>query len=211
MIRNAILVILFLMICRDSFSCDCKNFSRFEEYQLSEIVMLGKVTHVIQKEFSIIPFEIFKGEINNSTINFIIADDCSINPIEGEIGLYYAIKNENSYYISSCGYSRSFKRPYHNNYVPPPPPINMPDYLLFYLDQLNYERALSELYFDINTLRQMKMEDKLKTIHNDILKIEGGEDNIISNLLYVKWSVQILIAIMLFFIVVIFIKNNSKT
>ena len=159
-----LLIFIFALFAINSYSNDCKTISKEKEYNNSDCVLLGKITFVNDSYYEIKVLEVFKGK-DFKNIRLYIGHN-SIYPDLGETWLLYFNKSDkNDFYVSGCGNSRSFERPFID--IPPPPlPKTDP-----YVNELNWKTyfklAILELNLDISKLRQVKTQNKLISVINN--------------------------------------------
>jgi hypothetical protein len=155
---KGLLIFLFVSFTTNLLACDCKTISKENDYNLSDFVFLGQVIEINDHSFKVYVQEVFKGDAVKSVQVF--TDDCSIYPKRGEFWLMYSTKREDGYfYVSQCGWSRSFNNPFSVNSknLPDPPIIGgQPN------NTLNIQAALYEMQQDILSLRDIK-DKKEKT------------------------------------------------
>ena len=109
--KNTIILIFVFLYNSNLYSCDCKTISKEKEHSISNLIILGKITSVNSIYFEVKVLEIFKGK-TQLTVKFFV-DYCSIYPIKGETWILYSQKNKDRKpYISVCGNSRSFNKPF---------------------------------------------------------------------------------------------------
>lgn len=154
-------VFLFLLLTRNVFACDCKTLSKEKEYQVSDFIFLGKVISVNDTSFEVHVQEVFKGD--NVEYTKISVEDCSIYPKRGELWLMYSEqRGNNKFYVSHCGWSRSFNNPFRimdKNIPDPLSPGEPVDSSSVFPD---IKKASMELKEDIVQLR-IKREDSIKS------------------------------------------------
>ncbi|WP_163399223.1 hypothetical protein [Flavobacterium fluviatile] len=189
-----LLTLLLLVVSINSYCCDCKTISKEAEYATSDFIFLGEIITVNDQFFEIKTIEVFKGKTIKKIKSYI--SDCGIHPNKGEIWLLYSKKNDkNIFFISSCGNSRSFTKPFVLSDVnlPSPPPLNSTT-LLNELNQKKYFKiALLQLKLDIEKLRQINAQNKLKTLRSSY-------DNLQNQIKLLKLIIISIIFVFLFFI-----------
>ncbi|QOI98044.1 MAG: hypothetical protein HRU69_11360 [Flammeovirgaceae bacterium] len=172
--KKVIFMSLLTLTFVESLACACTTISKYDDYTTSDFVFIGTVTDVNNVFFEIRAHEFFKGQSSDTLVANI--DDCSIVPEKGEIWLFYAVKtDDNRIYVSQCGSSRSFRRPFsfNMNNFPKPPPPNVDEGLLKVMNELNKDRALAELHHDISSLRVKKIQTDLQNANEDLLEVKG--------------------------------------
>ena len=119
------LILILLLYCLKSWSCDCKNISPMDSlreisYHHSDLVFVGKL--IESKRDSVSPFyphyysfqikEVFKGAVMKDTIFGKSFTSCSHFPADTGQWIIYANIMDSGYIdISSCGASRSYLDP----------------------------------------------------------------------------------------------------
>ena len=189
--KNLIILILLLPVFK-SFGCDCNYIPKEVEFQESNFIFIGKVISVESNFIVVKGQESFKGKlIDNIKIKI---DYCSISPLKGELWLFYMTKTNNQYFVSSCGNSRSFNKPFLNNglSIPPPSKNILNNEILEIMDDLYFKNASIELKTDILDLRLIKTKNYLNTVdsHNKNLK---------SQIKYIKGCVLFIVSIAIIF------------
>nr|NQU89704.1 hypothetical protein [Bacteroidota bacterium] len=167
------------------------------EYNSSEFIFLGEVIEKNDTSFEFAVYETFKG-ILNDTVQFIVAD-CSIMPNKTEIWLIYANQYDDTFMIASqCGWSRSFNWPFSGNsiFFPKPPPQEISAEFLEILNISYTERALSELQFDIISLRQNNIQEEMNRIKKPYQESMEKLEKIHQQLLILKWSLLSMILLL---------------
>jgi hypothetical protein len=171
--RKIIFILLLTSALTKSLACNCKSISKYDDFVASDLVFLGEAIEVSELFFKIKIYEFFKEQSSDTLVANI--DDCSIIPEKDEIWLFYANKTGNGkIYISQCSSSRSFKRPFSfsmDNFPKPPPP-NIDEGLLKIMDELNKDRGLIELYYDIENLRVKKIQVDLQKSNENLLRVK---------------------------------------
>ncbi|CAI2766940.1 hypothetical protein [Flavobacterium collinsii] len=157
-----LLILLLLVASIDSYCCDCKTISKETEYVNSDFVFLGKIISINDKFFEVKILEVFKGKEIKIIKSYI--SNCGIHPKKDEIWLLYSKKNaDKTFFISTCGNSRSFSKPFilTDTSLPPPPPITKPTFLNQINEKSYFKIALLQLKLDIEKLRQIKYQNEL--------------------------------------------------
>ncbi len=161
-----LLNLLFATLTAYSFACDCKTISKEKDYQLSDRIFLGQITDVYEDYFEVRIIESFKGDESES-IRIFLGDYCSVLPKRSELWLMYSKKEKDGkFYVSHCGWSRSFSHPFSinsENLPAPPPAGEIPDYALS-ISETN--KALYELQQDILNLRNVREQQKVNNKKN---------------------------------------------
>lgn len=173
MMRKIIFIFLLASAFTKSLACNCKSISKYDDFISSDLILIGEVIKVNDLFFEIRTHEFFKGQCLDTLVAII--DDCSVIPEKGEIWLFYGVKlGGNKIYVSQCGSSRSFKRPFsfNMNDFPKPPPPNVDEGLLKVMDELNKDKALTELHYDITSLRVNKIQADLQRASENLLKVK---------------------------------------
>ncbi|KAF2331986.1 hypothetical protein [Flavobacterium daemonense] len=166
--------LLLSIISINSYCCDCKTISKETEYRNSDFIFLGKIISVNDKFFEIETLEVFKGKTIRKIKSYI--SDCSIYPNKGEIWLLYSKKNsKNAFFISACGNSRSFSKPFTINYtnLPPPPPLDIPEACNDLNGKNYFKIALLQLELDIAKLRQIRSQNKFIVLTNNYQSLQN--------------------------------------
>ncbi|BFM43869.1 hypothetical protein CFS9_25100 [Flavobacterium sp. CFS9] len=169
-----LLTLLLLIVSIDSYCCDCKTISKEEEYINSDLIFLGKIITVNDKFFEIKTLEVYKGKTIKKIKSYI--SDCGIHPHKGEIWLLYSKKNDkNAFFISTCGNSRSFSKPFIlNDANLPPPPLFDSSVSLNELNEKNYFKIASlQLRLDILNLRENKRQNELIVLRSSCESLEN--------------------------------------
>ncbi len=203
--KNTIILILVFLYNSNLYSYDCKTISKEKEYSISNLIILGKITSVNSIYFEVKVLEIFKGN-TQLTVRFFV-DYCSIYPIKGETWILYSQKNKDRKpHISTCGNSRSFNFPFNNNSLnfPTPPPIGLSDEVLNLISEKDFKIAKLELEYDIKNLRFIKTKNEINLIKNE-------NENLKTQIIYLKSFIGffILIILILFFIIRTKKKSNN--
>ena len=149
--------IFFIFLYIDLFGSSWKVISKSRNYEISDVVCLGEIISVEKRDVLVKRIEIFKGTIKDTIITKI--DNYSFIPRQGEVWLLYAKKlNEKEIYVSNNSWSRSFDNPFaiHSKEFPKPPPQNISEVEYEVIKKLNKSAGLSELRYDILSLRQLK-------------------------------------------------------
>lgn len=154
-------VFVFMIVSIKISASDCRRISKIEVYETADLVFLGQVSEIDDSTFGINVFEYFKGSEEIQYLKGIRMDN-SISPKEEDLWLFYAKQiGEGEVYIDFCSGSKSFQNPtgFHDVTFPsPPPPFLKDQSLLFLTENIVESKSLSELYFEIISLRQMKIE-----------------------------------------------------
>ena len=137
------LTLFLLAVSFNSYCYDCKIISKEKEYVNSDFVFLGKITSVNDKYFEIKTLEVFKGKLFEKIRSY--KSNGSIYPKKGEIWLLYSTeKGKNKFFISVCGNSRSFTKPFalSDANLPPPAPLHSP----VFVNELNKKQLFRLQY-----------------------------------------------------------------
>jgi hypothetical protein len=187
---RCVFVLVFFCLTSVLYSSDCKSITKEEEYEKSNLVVLGYTLEKNEEYVIIKVIEVFKGDIIvDSKVKAFLGDGL-INPEIGETWLLYGSFLDDRINISICGYSRSFNKPYSKarGSIPPPPRLDEASRNESNLiENIYLNRALSELQFDILDLRQRKLEREL----GDIKKRESGNKD------YLLWFAVALLVLIL--------------
>ncbi|WP_289661411.1 hypothetical protein [Flavobacterium panacagri] len=210
-----ILIITFIFICNNCFSCDCKPIDRKNMVEIGlkyEIVFYGEVIKVDSKKriytFKII--ELFKGKYNSQFITQKYLGNCSVTPSLKQLWIVYADFNDDkTIEISGCSPSTGFK-PYGDDSMPPPPEIKISqkiddqiNTLSFYAWDLKFEnRNLQDWIYQIEKLRIYKKSQK------EISDKEKTETKLVTYSRYIIISLIVNIVLFLTLIFIIFKKKN---
>lgn len=189
-----LLTLLLLTSSINSYPCDCKTISKETEYVKSDFIFLGRIINVTDKYFEVKTLEVFKGATIQKIISY--TSSCSIYPKKGEIWLLYSKKNDkNSFFISTCGNSRSFTNPFVLNdaNLPSPPSLDDSPYLNETVEKNYFKIALLELRLDIANLRQIRNQKNLIRFNNNYKTLK-------SELILLKSFLIVEIILLLFFI-----------
>jgi hypothetical protein len=159
--RLLFLSVLFSLTVSYSHGFDCREISKDEDYEISDLVFIGNVAYVDNACFIIEPKEYFKGEEFGELVAKI--ENSSIFPQEGDIWLFYAERVANdTIFVSECSWSR---RIYpvdglNSRGIPPPrsPSENFAESLQILQSAFNDHHAEMELQYDILTLRSLKLQ-----------------------------------------------------
>lgn len=168
--RYLIVILVFIVSTNISYSSDCKTITKFEEYDKSEMIILGYITDKVDEHFNINILEVFKGEdiaLGSKVQGFL--GDGLINPNIGETWLLYGSFSEKGLIVNICGHSRSFNSPYSiGGYsIPPPPASNETSKEAEDLmNNIYLNRALSELHYDLMNLRHRKLQKEFTEFKN---------------------------------------------
>ena len=180
-----------------SYSSTCKIFPEIDEYNRSEIVVLAYIREKGDKIFTIDILEVFKGEqIKLGTKLYGLLGDDFINPNVGDTWLLYGTYSDNGIKISTCGYSRSFERPFTFQRKNIPPPINtissssVSKQTYNLIKVMYFSRVLEQLSLDIEILRNRKRSIDINKVYK--------KNNFKQNLTLIFLS--LLISLFLFYI-----------
>jgi hypothetical protein len=189
-----ILIFIFTIIAsKYLYACDCKDITKYQEYNNADLVFIGEIIQKFDTCFLIKPTEIFKG--NNSILDSTCISplgNCLINPEVGETWLVYATASEKSIKISSCGYSRSFSFPFVGD-GPPPRSNLMPSEKDYMISTIYFNKALTQLNIDIQNLRSQRQYEEL----------EKSKSEFRYHLLQIKWLLFGIILFSLFHLIFI--------
>lgn len=188
-----LLTLLLLVVSIDSYCCDCKTISKEAEYANSDFIFLGEIITVNDQFFEIKTIEVFKGKTIKKIKSYI--SNCGIHPNKGEIWLLYSKKNDKKiFFISACGNSRSFTKPFVLSDVNlPPPPLNRTTFLNELNEKAYFKIALLQLKLDIVKLRQIRSQNKL-------IALRSSYDNLQNQIKLLKSIIVFITVFLLFFI-----------
>ncbi|MEM9361244.1 MAG: hypothetical protein AAGA43_01360 [Bacteroidota bacterium] len=169
MTKYLIVVLLHIAFVNRHYSNDCKTITKFDEYNMSEIIFLGYVTEKDSEHFTITIIEIFKGKdfsFGSKVQGFLGLG--VVNPNIGETWLLYGSFSENGIVINRCGHSRSFSNPYSlaSNDIPPPLAIESSKEAQDLIENVYLNRALAELQYDVMDLRQRKFQAEYTRLYD---------------------------------------------
>lgn len=167
--RLALLFTLVYFMFFESLGCDCKYISKQEEYKSSDLIFVGEISTVEKDRFYVSMIESLKGD-KTDTLMSVFVDNCSVYPQQGETWLLYSTIDDGVRYVSKCGWSRSFQHPFQigSGNMPLPPSPGTDASLMFMIDNTSKNKALSELYFDISTMRNERLKASIDEIRTKI-------------------------------------------
>ncbi len=185
--KIGLLLFLSLNVFLEALGCDCKYISKQEEYNLADLIFVGEISTVERDKFYVSMVESLKGDKTDS-LRVVSIENCSIFPEQGETWLLYSTINEVGVMsVSKCGWSRSFQHPFQvgSRKIPPPPSPETATSLLLMVDKISKNLALSELYYDISTMRNFRLESSINEIKT---KVESqGDFSFVSLLVTLRW------------------------
>lgn len=161
---KSILLLGFCLYTLNGFCVDCKSLSKAEEYKYSDLIFIGTVTGEEERHYTVDVEEMFKGEVSTS---ITIHREQSPRMNKGEQWLIYALQRGDSIFIDPCSGSKSFTWPYglHDiNRVEVPPSYFNNKSMSYILETVWDKAALSEFYYDIIGLRQLKTQQDIVAI-----------------------------------------------
>lgn len=203
------LLILFIVLSSviRAYSSDCKTFNKYELYNNSDVIFMGKIEEVQSSVFSVRIYEVFKGILKIDSIITMPLDGESILPEKNELWLLFGEEdNEGVIYISVCSGSKKFSWPYSEgfnviNYFEPPPQGVVNKESLILIQKMWQDRALNELYFDILNLRQLKLLQRLES--QKLTNSEAIENQDLSKIIILNY---ILIGLVIIFGILIVVR-----
>ena len=199
--KKAIAFIVLILIASQATAWDCKTQTKRELYDEYEVVLIGKILRVDSLSYLVAVQEMFKGSQHDTLVGELWAETygASIRPERGETWLIYGDIRNGNLLAGDCSGSRSFDFPYSFHMIasPTPPPRQMGEITeveMFILRNIDLDKALNELYYDIITLRQWKLEEKIKSKE----PIEERDNNKFYVLYGAQGLILILLALLLF-------------
>ncbi len=192
------LILAFALKASLVFGFDCEKLSKDELYNQAHLIFLGNVIYVSDTLASVKVVELFKGNANDTIIWLISQGE--LTPSVNSTWLIYGYRSstENAFYIGECSASKSFNAPFSIHDVtlsPPPTPgmmaMNSEGRILH--QQMLFDRALGEFYFDVASLRARKASGESKLINERHDQLEKLFASLIKDLTVLRWSTIILI------------------
>jgi hypothetical protein len=203
MVTKFNLFIILNLISSLSFGIDCKKQSKIDIYRKSNLVFTGTIVEVSSNHFSVLVGEKFKGKYKKDTLIAVIQNN-SIIPEKGEDWLIYAEDLGELIYVDDCLGSKSFNWPYGIQDISSPeqpPPFFRDESMVYLLENIWKDRALNELYFEILSLRQFKIQNENTMMDEGLSSLENYKLALEKEIHYIKWMIAFVIFLLIIFII----------
>jgi hypothetical protein len=194
-----LLIVFITLKLTVTFGFDCKKLTKDQIYNQADLVFLGSVIYVSDTIAGVRIIEWFKGNAKDTVQWFISKGE--VIPSINTTWLIYGHNTNigNSFYIQECTGSKGFTAPYsiQDDAIPPPPTSEMVSMSLegrVLHRQMLFDRALSELYFDIASLRARKLEREIALLQQKYDKLMKGQESA-SDSRAMNWSMILLLVV----------------
>jgi hypothetical protein len=197
--KNKILILFLILVnITISYGSDCLKQSKHEIFDVADFVFIGQILEVNTNSYEIKVFEMFKGHPPVHLQGQLEPD--VVRPKIGELWLFYAQHlKDNKIIAGRCSGTKSFDWPHgiHDISFPHPPPQYMENESpqMFILEQVIKNTAWNELYYELMTLRQREMNDKINSSNKEIKEL-------LVNVSSIKATNNILLVLVTFLVIV---------
>lgn len=192
---------LFLLSMTPCYASDCARISKADAFRMADFVFLGEVIEVMDTTFSVIVLESYKGTPSDSLVGII--NQNVIIPKKGSIWLFYATDLESLVFVAdACSGSKSFDTPHGAHdvayLIPPPPEVLRSPAQLFILEQVLEDKALNELYFEIASLRHLKLQNRIAALEEQSHNLDGQSEQVNEHFVIIVVLIGLLIVLQFF-------------
>lgn len=211
MVTKLKLFIILNLISSLSFGIDCKKQSKIDVYRISDLVFTGTIVEVSSNHFSILVGEKFKGQYKKDTLQAVLQNN-SIIPEKGEDWLIYAEDLGEFIYVDDCLGSKNFNWPYGVQDISSPeqpPPFFRDESMMYLLENIWKDRALNELYFEILSLRQFKIQNENTMMAERLSSLDNYKLALEKEVHHIKWMIAFVILLLAISIIISIILKNK--